>query len=298
MGGAATRVGSSSRRPVPVGDLLAAAGLVTAALFTTFAAQQYVEAAQNAERSAVTVLEVEKPPLGLEEQPAAVIRGESARGGLYPAFTIFLPEADPTPAVLPEPAPAPVAPEPVAVEPAAPPVDAVVPQVAPVVAAPPPPQLPAQVEGVPGSRPAEVGVAALEGIEYPWEALGYTIRFLDGRSGLYGMTYPWDKVIEIYVRDDMGVQEVRVVLAHEIGHAVDAEWMSGQEQYDYRLARGMDPKVEWYGCSGCSDFQTPAGDYAETFAWYLLGPGPFKSQVAGPPSSAEMAELERFYQPG
>ena len=56
--------------------------------------------------------------------------------------------------------------------------------------------------------------------------------------------------------------------------------------------RGIDPATPWFGCDRCADFDTPAGDFAETFALLLLGPKDFRGRIAPPPNRTQISELE------
>jgi hypothetical protein len=60
-------------------------------------------------------------------------------------------------------------------------------------------------------------------------------------------------------------------------------------------ARGINPKTPWFGCSGCTDFNTPAGDFAETFAFLLLGPGNFSGKIASAPAEGQVPVLKAFF---
>ena len=59
--------------------------------------------------------------------------------------------------------------------------------------------------------------------------------------------------------------------------------------------RGIDPKTPWFGCSRCSDYKTPAGDFAETFALLLLGPGNFAGRIAPLPTAEQILMLKPFF---
>jgi hypothetical protein len=59
--------------------------------------------------------------------------------------------------------------------------------------------------------------------------------------------------------------------------------------------RGIDPSTPWFGCDRCTDFKTPAGDFAETFALLLLGPGHFSGRIAPPPTVDQVNALKPFF---
>ena len=179
----------------------------------------------------------------------------------------------------PAPAPAPV---PVVVVPPAPPV---------VVPAPRPPSpLPSTHVGR--------GLEVLSGLNYPWQGLGFSVVFLPPRRGELGAAFPDDRRIEIYVRPEQGRLELAHVIAHEIGHAVDFVHGTPARRAEWMRLRGLDPAWTWAACSGCSDYATPAGDFAEVFAYWLAGPeSGFKGRLAGPPLPADLDALTAFFWP-
>lgn len=139
------------------------------------------------------------------------------------------------------------------------------------------------------------GAAALARIDYPWEQLGFEIRFRPPRRGVRGMTFPEERRIELYVR--LGDPVARTVhdLAHEIGHAVDVVHMTGERRSQWAERRGFDRSVEWWPCSRCEDRGTGSGDYAEVFALWQVGGRYFSSQVASAPTTEELAELVPYF---
>jgi hypothetical protein len=69
--------------------------------------------------------------------------------------------------------------------------------------------------------------------------------------------------------------------------AARAAWMA---------ARGMPADTPWYGCNACTDFATPAGDFAEVYAQWQTGASSNRSQLAPAPSSGQLADLAaRFF---
>lgn len=140
-----------------------------------------------------------------------------------------------------------------------------------------------------------VGQAALAMIDYPLEPLGWTVSFLPGRSGYLGLAIGPERRIEIYVRPSHGVTDVAHTLAHEIGHAVDLTYGSNYRRAEYRRMRGFSPDVTWFGCDECSDYATPAGDFAEVFEYWLLGGGDYRSQLAGPPDDVRLEHISTLF---
>ncbi|MEO7836636.1 MAG: hypothetical protein ABIS21_03215 [Acidimicrobiales bacterium] len=153
------------------------------------------------------------------------------------------------------------------------------------------------VKGTPASK----GAAAQEMIRYPWRDLDYAVEFTGPRRGVLGLTYIGRGLIRIYVRPCQSIESVATVFAHEVGHAVDDRHMTPAERGEYLAVRGI--SGAWFGCNGCTDYATPAGDFAEVFALGHGPAGPFRSlmRVDGgrkrQPSPEELAELERFFDP-
>ena len=137
--------------------------------------------------------------------------------------------------------------------------------------------------------------AALALIEFPWQELQYNIVFMAPRRGVRAMTFTGEHRIEIYVRSEDDTQLLAYDIAHELGHAIDMTLNTAETREKWMKARGIDPATPWFGCSGCSDFNTPAGDFAETFAFFLLGPGHFAGRIAPPPSVEQIPVLAPFF---
>lgn len=139
------------------------------------------------------------------------------------------------------------------------------------------------------------GAAALALIDYPWQRTGYSVAFGGPNEGLMGLTEGGRKLITIYVRPGQSARSIAWVLAHEIGHAVDFTMTTDAERAAYRRIRGLDDRPWYPTCRGCSDYTSPAGDWAETFAAWLLGDGPFASQVGSRPTAAQLNALTPLF---
>ena len=142
----------------------------------------------------------------------------------------------------------------------------------------------------------QIGRRALASLDYPWQRLGYEVVFAPRRRGLLGYTDAGARTITVYVRPGQAPLELRTTIAHELGHALDFAYGSPERRADYRRFRGLSTSSNWFPCYGCQDYASPAGDYAEVFAYWLAGPGDFRSRLAGPPSRAQLTRLVPIFQ--
>jgi hypothetical protein len=135
---------------------------------------------------------------------------------------------------------------------------------------------------------------ALALIKYPWQDLGFEIVALGRRTGYRAMTLIDERRIEVYERAGETPDLVAFDLAHEFGHAFDLKYNDDQRRLQWKRLRGIRNNTPWFGCNGCPDYSTPAGDFAETFAYLLLGPGSYHSRMAPAPAQNQVAELASF----
>jgi hypothetical protein len=154
---------------------------------------------------------------------------------------------------------------------------------------PPPPSLKPKVSERQGRLQTILGL-----IHYPWQALGYDVVLLGPRPGFRAMTISDRRRIEIYMRNGENPLDIAYDLAHELGHAFDLERNDDVRRARWCVLRGIDPAAPWFGCNRCPDYSTPAGDFAETFAYLLLGPGNYHSRMAPAPTDKEVTELATF----
>lgn len=141
----------------------------------------------------------------------------------------------------------------------------------------------------------QVGQQALAMIHYPIASTGYTVRFAGPRAGYYGLTYPDTRTIQIYVRPGEAASYVARIIAHELGHAVDKAFNTDARRAQWQQLRGT--HAGWWPCDACTDFSTGAGDYAETFAWWLVRPLDYRSTLAPPPNGAQLQQLAPLFNP-
>jgi hypothetical protein len=133
--------------------------------------------------------------------------------------------------------------------------------------------------------------AALALIPFDWQQLHYNIVFLAPRRGVRAMIFPSEHRIEVYARPSDDSRLLAYDIAHELGHAIDMTFNTAETRRQWLEARGIDLETPWFGCNRCSDFNTPAGDFAETFAFLMLGPGNFSGRIAAAPTAKQIPAL-------
>jgi hypothetical protein len=142
------------------------------------------------------------------------------------------------------------------------------------------------------------GEAALASLRRPGDASAFRISFEPGRSGVIGLAALREGRMQVFVRscDALSPSLLAHVVAHELGHLVDADRMDAELRAQWMALRGIPTGTPWYGCDACSDFATPAGDFAEVYAQWQTGARGNRSQLAPAPSPGELAELAaRFF---
>lgn len=138
--------------------------------------------------------------------------------------------------------------------------------------------------------PVEVGRLAEQEIDYDYAKLlpGWSIEYREDRPGFRGLTFTREKRIEIYVDPGESAFSVAGILAHEVGHAIDIEYLDTQDREQWREARDL-PNAWWPG-NGLSDFHVGAGDFAEAVA-FIIADSPSDSEHGD--FTPEQVELAR-----
>ena len=217
--------------------------------------------------------------------------GQAQATGLAPAPEALplavLPPTDP-----PAPAPAAAAAAAAAAAPAPAPVAAPVVSVPVVAAAPAPAPAPADLCSGEGWQQRR-GEAALAAVRGGAGRTGFSVSFAPAREGYLGLTHLHERRIEVFVRgcDTQSDTLLRHVMAHELGHAYDTTHLTPEVRAGWQAARGIPASTDWYGCSGCTDFATPAGDFAEVYAQWARGASDNRSELAGAPGPDDLAAL-------
>ena len=122
----------------------------------------------------------------------------------------------------------------------------------------------------------ELSQWALGQIDYPWQSLGTSIKFVSWHRGRrrkwHGLAFLADNRIEIYPRSWDKPIEVAHTVAHEIGHIVDWIFLTDEDRSHWRRVRGFSQDYPWYGSRLRPDWKDPSGDFAECFAaWQVPG---------------------------
>jgi hypothetical protein len=135
-----------------------------------------------------------------------------------------------------------------------------------------------------------LAASAVSKITYPWQETleNWTVQFVPGEGKVAGFTWSSERHIEVFVRPGDDADSLARVFAHELGHAVDVTLNSGDDRRDWLQQRGITDGTWWPG-GGQADFASGAGDFAEAFAYWQLRDTDIRSEVAGTPTSADLA---------
>lgn len=254
---------------------------------------------------------VERPDFATEDRlvlgdGSTEVLGVTQTRGDSPPTTVMEPAPVTTAPLLP-PAALPATPEPPPTT-----VPAAVPPPAPTTQPPPAPDTTVGQQGIvipplgpnaaralerltrPESR--DVAGRALGLISFDWRngLPGWELRFLDGRSGYRGLTYPESAVIEVFVRPGDTPEGLAHVVAHEMGHAIDVSRFTDADRAVWAAARGYGSQASWWVQSGGSDFASGSGDFAESFAWWQAAGGQWFGDLAGPPNALQVGLLAQL----
>lgn len=137
---------------------------------------------------------------------------------------------------------------------------------------------------------------AIDLVSYDWMVRlgGWRVRFLEGRTGVRGLTLPDQQVIEVYVRPSDDGPTLAHVFAHELGHAADVEFGSDASRAAWLDVRGHGPGTIWFPATAAADFATGAGDFAESFAWIHGPDGAWFGELGPPPNATQAAVMARI----
>ena len=115
-------------------------------------------------------------------------------------------------------------------------------------------------------------------------ALGYRIVLAPRRNPLLrALTDTGAHTITLYLAQGDAAHRTAHDLAHEIGHAWDAEHMTPATRRAYLQRRGV-PNAQWWPSNKRSDYDVGAGDFAEVFALCHAASPDFRSRLAPRPA--------------
>src|SRR3954468_2120245 len=140
---------------------------------------------------------------------------------------------------------------------------------------------------------AKRGQAAMATLRDNGQRSGVSVSFLGAKSGYLGLTFPERHHVDVYVRSCSAESFTlrRPVMSHEMGHAYDAAHMTASMRDAYIAMRGIPAGTPWFGCNYCTDFNTPAGDFAETYSQWQRSSHDSRTQIAPMPDSAKLAQI-------
>ncbi|MEM7095379.1 MAG: helix-turn-helix transcriptional regulator [Actinomycetota bacterium] len=86
-----------------------------------------------------------------------------------------------------------------------------------------------------------------------------------------GLTDANDRRITMYVDPDWSSDRLADIFVHEVGHALDLEYLDDATRLDWMQMRGISVEAGWWAGNGEEDFAVGAGDFAEAVATAVLG---------------------------
>jgi hypothetical protein len=99
---------------------------------------------------------------------------------------------------------------------------------------------------------------------------GWKVKLGSG-NGPLGMADSGTKTITLWPRDHQSDNDLLFTLYHEVGHAYDFDRLNSSKRGQWANARGYSPDP-WFGCNGCSDFDTPARLATSRMVGWLTDP--------------------------
>ena len=142
--------------------------------------------------------------------------------------------------------------------------------------------------------PEEMGRLAEAELPFVWQQLlpEWNIVYKGENPSFRGLTYPYEKTIEMFIRPGDTPESVAGILAHEIAHAFDVEYMDDSDRSAWLEARQIDD-APWWPDAYARDFATGAGDFAESFAYWAIA-DESSSELGGSPNAGQIALIESF----
>jgi hypothetical protein len=180
-----------------------------------------------------------------------------------------------------------------------------------VDADPPPPAPRADPEPTPTPTPARPAPAADDPDDCDLRCRGarlhrqlriqappnWTVEFEDEHPAYLGLADSRTRTITIYLRASLPDRVLLWTLYHEVGHSHDFTYLSTAKRDRWSAARGYAGET-WFGCNHCTDYETPAGDWAEAFASCHTGwDDEWRSELGAPPTAAQCELLHELREP-
>ena len=143
--------------------------------------------------------------------------------------------------------------------------------------------------------PEDTGAEALATIPFDWQQLlpGWTVEFDGYHEELLGGTSWREQHITLWIRPEQSLGQIRHVLAHEIGHALDVTYFDEPLRTRWMTQRGFPTGDAWWPESGENDYASPAGDLAETIATWVNGTE-YWAGTGDRPTDADIALLREL----
>lgn len=138
-----------------------------------------------------------------------------------------------------------------------------------------------------------IGVEALALVSFDWQSRfpGWQVEFRGERPGIRALTYPHDRLVEIFVRDSDTPESLHRVFAHELGHVADVAFNDDADRQRWAEQRNLPEGTPWWPSAEAPDFHTGAGDFAEAFA--VMESGVVSRSTVGSQPTAQDLELLR-----
>ena len=119
--------------------------------------------------------------------------------------------------------------------------------------------------------PSQRGEVVLEqiGFDFAGTLPGWTLEW-GGDHPIYGgLTHASQRSITIHVDPAWSEDRLADILMHEVGHAIDLEYLDDDVRRQWMSMRGIE--TGWWTGNGLRDFDVGAGDFAEAVASASLG---------------------------